>query len=182
MTRDEVDALESVFAAWRNHGTDRVVKELRQHPFSEHAAAILQPDDKRAFYRNVMFLKLCYIRSAYAAERMVQLSEGGFSQWIYHTGDCETHRIWDGLVLPAGHDFWATHAPPNGPGCECYVIGARSEAGARRQGGNSERILEPDWRARFPVAVGFEGPPPFSFVTCLLSLIAHQRDTHPDRA
>lgn len=92
--------------------------------------------------------------TSYAAGRMAQLVEGKFAFWVYrHGGSAEPrlqHLGWDGLVLPSDHPFWETHAPPNGWGCSCYVIGARSEAGARRVGGNTNLALPDDWDRRDP--------------------------------
>ncbi|MFD1342890.1 phage head morphogenesis protein [Litorisediminicola beolgyonensis] len=86
----------------------------------------------RVIYRTNM-------RTSYAAGRMAQLREAGFPLWVYrHGGSLEPrleHLGWDGLVLPVDHPFWATHAPPNGWGCSCYILGARNLAHARRLGG-----------------------------------------------
>lgn len=77
--------------------------------------------------------------TSYAAGRMAQLVAGNFPLWVYRHGGSRDprpeHLSWDGLILPPGHPFWATHAPPNGWGCSCYVIGARSERDAVRKGG-----------------------------------------------
>lgn len=87
--------------------------------------------------------------TTYAAGRMAQLVEGGFPLWVYRHGASREPRVqhlaWDGLILPPDHPFWQTHAPPNGWGCSCYVLGARSEAGARRLGGRPELKLPEDW-------------------------------------
>lgn len=92
--------------------------------------------------------------TAYAAARYEQLREGGFDTWIYkHSGAREPrpqHLAWDGLTLPVDHPFWRTHAPKNGWGCECYVVGARSERGARRLGGDPAKQLPADWDAKDP--------------------------------
>ena len=32
------------------------------------------------------------------------------------------HMAWDGMVLPADHQWWDTHYPPNGFGCKCTVL------------------------------------------------------------
>lgn len=92
--------------------------------------------------------------TSYAAGRLAQLREGRFPFWIYfHGGSLEPrlqHLAWDGLVLPADHPFWATHAPPNGWGCSCYVIGARSMSAALRLGGNPGLELQPGWDALDP--------------------------------
>lgn len=89
------------------------------------------------------------LRTTYAAGRMAQLREGGYPYWIYfHGGSLEPrlqHLGWNGLVLPSDHPFWATHAPPNGWGCSCYVIGARSLKAARRLGGDPDKELEDGW-------------------------------------
>lgn len=94
------------------------------------------------------------IATSYAAGRMAQLIEGNFAFWIYRHGGSTEPRVihlgWDGLVLPPDHPFWITHGPPNGWGCSCYVIGARTEAGARRRGGDPDKRLPDDWQSRDP--------------------------------
>ncbi|PWE29973.1 virion morphogenesis protein [Maritimibacter sp. 55A14] len=92
--------------------------------------------------------------TTYAAGRHAQLTEGGFAWWVYrHGGSLEPriiHLGWDGLVLAPDHRFWASHYPPNGWGCSCFVIGARSLAGARRVGGDPGKPLPPGWDATDP--------------------------------
>lgn len=87
--------------------------------------------------------------TSYAAGRMAQLIEGEFAFWVYRHGGSREPRIqhldWDGLILPPDHPFWATHAPPNGWGCSCYIVGAYSLAGARRIGGNDTLQLGENW-------------------------------------
>lgn len=87
--------------------------------------------------------------TSYAAGRMAQLVDGGFKYWVYrHGGSLDPrlhHLAWDGLILPPDHAFWAKHAPPNGWGCSCYIIGARTLAGARRVGGDPGVVLQPGW-------------------------------------
>lgn len=89
------------------------------------------------------------LATTYAAGRMAQLVEGGFPLWVYRHGASREPRVqhlaWDGLILPPDHPFWQTHAPPNGWGCSCYVLGARSETGARRLGGRPDLRLPDDW-------------------------------------
>ncbi|AXY41607.1 phage minor head protein [Halomonas sp. JS92-SW72] len=90
-------------------------------------------------------------RTSYAAGRRAQIREGGFAFRVYrHGGSAEPrpeHLGWDGLTLPADHEFWESHAPPNGWGCSCYELGARSEEGAQRLGGNPSKRLPADWSA-----------------------------------
>ncbi len=92
--------------------------------------------------------------TTWAAGRRAQLEAGNFAFWVYrHGGSREPrpqHLAWDGLALPPGHPFWATHAPPNGWGCSCKVYGARSEKGVRRLGGDPDKALPPGWDARDP--------------------------------
>lgn len=94
------------------------------------------------------------IATTYAAGRMAQLREAGFPYWVYrHGGSIEPrviHLGWDGLVLPADHPFWATHAPPNGWGCSCYIVGARSKRAARRVGGDPDKVLPEGWQKLDP--------------------------------
>jgi len=101
----------------------------------------------RVIYRTNM-------RVSYAAGRMAQLVEGGFPLWVYRHGGSVEPRIihlgWDGLVLPPDHPFWATHAPPNGWGCSCYIVGARSFRGAQRLGGQPGKELPEGWQKLDP--------------------------------
>jgi len=101
--------------------------------------------------------------TAYAAGRKAQLLEGGFDLWVYkHGGSREPrpqHLAWNGLTLPPDHPFWRTHYAPNDFGCSCYVVGARSEKGAHRLGGDPNKPLPEDWsrinpKTGAPVGIG----------------------------
>lgn len=90
------------------------------------------------------------LSSTYAAGRHAQLVEGGYPLWVYRHGASleprPDHLGWDGLVLAPDHPFWAAHYPPNGWGCSCYVLGARSAAAARRLGGDPDMPLPDGWQ------------------------------------
>lgn len=128
------------------------------------------------------------VRTSYAAGRMAQLIDGGFPLWVYRHGGSVEPRIihlgWDGLVLPPDHPFWATHAPPNGWGCSCYVVGARSFRGAQRLGGTPGKELPPGWqkldpKTGAPVGIdrGWAYAPGASAVQDILALVrAKARD------
>lgn len=127
--------------------------------------------------------------TSYAAGRIAQLREGGFPFWVYfHGGSLEPrlqHLGWNGLVLPADHPFWTTHAPPNGWGCSCYIIGARTLAAARRLGGDPAKQLEPGWDAIDPrtgtppgIAKGWDYAPGAS-VSDLVAAMAAKTRTWP---
>ncbi len=92
--------------------------------------------------------------TSYAAGRRAQLDQGDFAWWVYrHGGSLEPrimHLSWDGVALAPDDDFWTTHYPPSDWGCSCYVLGARSEAGVRRLGGDPDKILPPGWDAINP--------------------------------
>lgn len=80
--------------------------------------------------------------SSYAAGRLVQLKSGNFPFWMYRHSDSVArprplHVSWDGLTLPSDDPWWETHYPPNGWGCQCYVIGT-TRATAERLGGRLE--------------------------------------------
>jgi hypothetical protein len=92
--------------------------------------------------------------SSYAAGRLVQLKSGNFTHWMYRHSDSVArprplHVSWDGLALPADDAWWQTHYPPNGWGCQCYVIGVTRKT-AERLGGRVEDApddgLAPDGR------------------------------------
>lgn len=92
--------------------------------------------------------------TSYAAGRWAQLRAAGYPLLIYrHGGSLDPrleHLSWDGLILPADHPFWLTHAPPNGWGCSCYIVGARSERDAVRKGGKPQKKLPDGWAVISP--------------------------------
>lgn len=78
--------------------------------------------------------------TSYSAGRLVQLKDSGFEYWIYRHSDAVArprplHVSWDGLALPPNDPWWSSHYPPNGWGCQCYVVGARGPRAAHRLGG-----------------------------------------------
>lgn len=89
--------------------------------------------------------------TSYAAGRLAQLREGDLDYWVYrHGGSADPrpeHLAWDGLTLPPDDPFWTTHYPPNGWGCGCYVVGARSAKGAARLGGNPDLKRPTNWNS-----------------------------------
>lgn len=91
---------------------------------------------------------------SYSAGRSAQLAEGGYPFIVYrHGGSADPRKIhlqWDGLTLPTAHPFWQTNTPPNDWGCSCFAVGARTEAGARRLGGQTSKPLPADWDATVP--------------------------------
>jgi hypothetical protein len=124
------------------------------------------------------------LATSYAAGRMAQLKASGFAFWVYSHGNSLDPRIehlgWDGLVLEADHPFWATHAPPNGWGCSCYITGARSREGAARIGGKPDKPLPEGWLARDPrtgapvgISKGWDHAPGAS-VTDLVAALAEK--------
>lgn len=125
----------------------RIVEERGWHGWTGEGTKAGEAWRTRVIYRT-------NIRTSYAAGRMAQLVEGGFKLWVYrHGGSVEpriVHLGWDGLVLPPDHPFWATHAPPNGWGCSCYVVGARSFRGAQRLGGQPGKELPDGWQKLDP--------------------------------
>lgn len=125
----------------------RIVAERGWHGWTGEGTKAGEAWRTRVIYRTNM-------ATSYAAGRMAQLVEGGFAFWVYRHGGSreprEVHLGWNGLVLPPDHPFWATHAPPNGWGCSCYIVGARSEAGARRLGGDPDKALPDGWQAPDP--------------------------------
>jgi hypothetical protein len=76
------------------------------------------------------------VATSYAAGRWAQLTDSDLLKerpfWCYVHADGVAnprplHLAWgqSRLTLPYDHLFWATHYPPNGFGCHCYVIAVR---------------------------------------------------------
>lgn len=89
--------------------------------------------------------------TSYAAGRLAQLQH--FPLWVYKHSGAEhprlQHKAWNGLTLPADHEFWKTNYPPNGWGCGCRVVGASSARGAERLGAKPGYTEPPPgWDAR----------------------------------
>lgn len=96
------------------------------------------------------------ITTSYAAGRLAQLKSGRFEYWTYRHSDSVAnprplHVSWNGLTLPANDPWWNTHYPPNGWGCQCYVVGVSRSAG-QRTGGRFDPApddgVEPDGRPK----------------------------------
>ena len=94
--------------------------------------------------------------TSYAAGRLAQLKSGGFEYWMYRHSDSVAsprplHVSWNSLTLPANDPWWTTHYPPNGWGCQCYVVGVSRAAGERiggRFGPAPDDGFEPDGRPK----------------------------------
>ena len=92
--------------------------------------------------------------TSYSAGRFAQLTEANWAFWVYrHGGSLEPrpqHLAWNGLFLPPAHPFWTKFYPPSDWGCSCYVLGARSERGAIRLGGDPAKKLPANWKVIDP--------------------------------
>ena len=78
------------------------------------------------------------LNTSYAAGRYQQMQavKADRPWWRYRHSEAvteprEAHLAWDGLVLHADDDWWTTHYPPNGWGCQCYVETLSAEDLAR---------------------------------------------------
>jgi hypothetical protein len=84
----------------------------------------------------------------YAALRYQQLADGQFAFWVWRSTEpfyCpDRHIALDGIALPPDHLFWQRWRLPIHSDCRCYIVGARTEAGVRRVGGDPGKPL-PDW-------------------------------------
>lgn len=119
--------------------------------------------------------------TSYAAGRRAQLVEAGFDLWVYKHGGSrnprDQHLAWDGLTLPKDHPFWKTHYPPaqNVYGCSCYVLGAYSNAAAKRLGADTDKTLPDDWQAD----AGNPGYPLGERVASVVSALAKKLEQQP---
>ena len=125
----------------------RIVAERGWHGWTGEGSAKGEAWRTRVIYNTNLSV-------SYHAGRHAQLVEAGYPLWVYFHGNAREPRLqhlgWDGLILPVDHPFWATHYPPNGWGCTCYVSGARTMAGAIRLGGKPGVTLPDDWATLDP--------------------------------
>lgn len=80
----------------------------------------------RAWRAQVIYETNLY--TSYAAGRHEQMKDVAAARpyWRYrHSHASEKpraeHLAWDGIILRHDDPWWATHAPPNGFGCKCYI-------------------------------------------------------------
>lgn len=103
------------------------------------------PEDRQLRRERIAVLYRAIFTALYSHHRRRQLADGAFTVWVYRAGgslECmEAHGHLDGVSLPPSDPFWREGFPPNDWGCSCYVVGARSEGGARRLGGDPDRLV-----------------------------------------
>lgn len=112
--------------------------------------------------------------TSYAAGRYAQLTDPELLSvcpyWKYHHMDGVAHPrpqhvSWNGLVLPNDHEFWATHYPPNGWMCHCWVTAVgQGEYEAAEKAGKVEppdgwQNINPKTGAPFGIDKGFDYAP-----------------------
>lgn len=91
------------------------------------------------------------LRTSYATGRLAQLRDPDLRKvapyWMYrHGGSADPrpqHLAWDGLTLPADHEWFHIHYPPNGWGCSCRVVAVRAKD-VERLGGRWVDTPPPD--------------------------------------
>lgn len=81
----------------------------------------------------------------YCEQRYNELAN--FPVWVLRSDpDCpKEHQSLDGLALSRDHPFWAQHRLPMSATCFCYILGARSDRGVRRLGGDPDKPIPPGW-------------------------------------
>lgn len=126
------------------------------HIVEKHGWAGFTGDEspaRRAWRTRMIYTTNC--TTSYNAGRNAQLEAAGFPLLVYRHNDAvdhprPQHLAWNGLTLPKDHPFWQTHKPQNGWGCRCYILGARSERGAKRLGGEPGKEPPEGWDAIDP--------------------------------
>lgn len=116
----------------------------------------------RAWRTRMIYKTNTYV--SYSAGARAQLEAEDWPLWVYIHGGSEHPRhlhlhVFNGVCLPPSHPFWQKFYPPSDWGCSCYVLGARSERGARRLGGDPDKRLpegwdKPDPRTGEPAGIG----------------------------
>lgn len=115
-------------------------KSLRSLASTSPWDLILGASNPTAFRRRTLRLFQWHLAFGHNALRLAQLVDGNFAMWVYCSG-CKDHDDLDGISRPPEDMFWHTFFPSNSEVCRCYVVGARSEAGIRRVGGDPEKQM-----------------------------------------
>lgn len=130
------------------------------------------------------------LRASYAAGRYAQLTDPDLKKarpfWRYVHNDAVAsprplHKAWGDshLTLPADHEFWQTHYPPNGWGCRCRVT-AVTEPRAGDATEPPDGWDEPTSRGTFPgIDPGWGYAPGQSVADELRGLLASKIETLP---
>lgn len=147
LSPDALTELHSALVVYADQGLgmEAGIKMLR--PIAEqYGWDWLGLSSKREFNWRAGLLTRAFSSSAYSIMRLAQLNEANFSYWIYHADPdcCSDHADLNGLALPPDAVFWKRYMPPLGWVCGCYVVGARTEAGARRSGAEPGKEA-PEW-------------------------------------
>lgn len=119
--------------------------------------------------------------TSYAAGRRRQMTEPDFAAerpfWRYEHFDGvkhprPQHQAWDGLTLPATHEFWKTHFAPNGWGCRCEIHPVRlPRAGDATEPPEGWARLDPKTGAPVGIDRGFDYAPGAEEATPLVRLL-----------
>lgn len=87
------------------------------------------------------------LNTSYQAGRLKQLRDPDLRKrkpyWMYRHNDSVLHPrplhvSWNGICLPADHEWFRTHYTPNGWGCQCYIVAVSAKEAAMWGG----RILQ----------------------------------------
>lgn len=124
--------------------------------------------------------------TSYAAGRYKQLTDPEFLQlrpyWRYVHADGvmyprPLHLAWGEmrLTLRYDHPFWATHFPPNGWGCHCYVVAEAAPGdGAATEPPMGWDAIDPKTGAQVGIDKGFDYAPGANASTPLADLIGQK--------
>ena len=126
------------------------------------------------------------IRTSHAAGRYAQLTNPdtlkALPYWRYVHNELATtprpqHKHWGeiNLTLPADHEFWQTHYPPNGWGCGCRVVGMPApKEGAATTPPEGWNEINPATGAPKGIDKGWAYAPGANTTTPLLELIQNK--------
>ena len=159
-TDEEWAAFEHGLAPFESQGLERFRKEIR-HLLAEGGHGDIANAFADDFPRVSLRFTQWFGRRQHAGLRHAQLAAGKFGFYVYRCYSGEScsgrHGELDGIVLPSDHPFWMDHVAPNDWLCACYVLGARSERGAARLGGQLGKIFPANWRDGRFVSPPFRG-------------------------